>query len=186
MWLLLALLSRWPSIDQNWAPLAMWCLLAAFCATTGIADALTGTVMLLSGQRATEVFRSPLLARSPIEFWSQRWNLMFRNSAYRLIFVPAGGRKRPGLGAALVFAFSAALHEYLVVATLEHTEGNMAAFFGLQWAATLVNQWARRRFGKRLPRALGMTLTWAWMVVTAPLFFAPILEIFPLDWLRSW
>jgi hypothetical protein len=184
--LLLVLLSAWPALAEHWALLVIWCLIASFCAATGAADALTGLLMLVSGQLAAEVFRSPLLARSPIEFWSQRWNLMFRNSAYRVIFVPIGGRRRPVLGTVLVFAFSATMHEYLVVATLLETGGHMAAFFGLQGLATLLNQWARRRFGKRLPRPLGIALAWAWMVVTAPLFFTPILRIFPLEWLRLW
>lgn len=184
--LLLWLLSSWPALEAHWPLLASWCLFAAFCAATGATDLLTGTSMLLSGHRAAEVFRSPLLSRSPIEFWSQRWNLMFRNSAYRLIFVPAGGRKRPVLGAVLVFLFSAVMHEYLVVAALSHTHGHMTLFFGLHGAATLLNQWARSRFRRRLPRPVGMTLTWALMVLTAPLFFAPLLQIFPLAWLRSW
>lgn len=181
--LLLVALSLWP-LERHTSLLVIWCLFAAYCAATGAADVLTGLVMLLSGHCAEEVFRSPLLSRSPIEFWSQRWNLMFRNSAYRVIFVPVGGRRHGTFGALLVFAFSAAVHEYLVLATFTRTGGHMAAYFALQGVATLLNAWARKRTGKRLPRPLGVSLTWVWMVATGPLFFAPILDIFPLAWLR--
>jgi hypothetical protein len=184
--LLLWLLTTLPAVGDHWTPLVVWCLFSAFCAATGAADLLTAAVMLLSGHRTIEIFRSPLLSRSPIEFWSQRWNLMFRNSAYRVIFVPVGGRRRPVLAAVLVFAFSAVIHEYLVIAALERTGGHMAAFFGLQGLATLLNQWARKRFGRRWPRALGITGTWIWMVITGRLFFTPILHIFPLSSLRLW
>lgn len=184
--LLLVVLSALPTLADSALPRAAWCLLAAYCASTAVSDVLSGATMALSGHREAEVFQSPLIARSPIDFWSQRWNLMFRNAAYRLIFVPAGGRKRAVQASILVFAFSALLHEYLVVAALGHTGGHMAAFFSLQGAATLLNAWARRRTERRMPRPLGIALTWAWMLLTSPLFFVPILEIFPLETLRLW
>jgi hypothetical protein len=183
---LLAALSTWPAVVTQPLPLVAWCLWSAYFSATAVADALSGGLMVLSGHRAAEVFQTPIIARSPIDFWSQRWNLMFRNAAYRLIFVPAGGRKRAALGSALVFGFSALVHEYLVVAALGHTGGHMAAFFALQGVATHLNAWSRKRTERRMPRPLGILLMWGWMLLTSPLFFSPILEIFPLDLLRLW
>jgi D-alanyl-lipoteichoic acid acyltransferase DltB (MBOAT superfamily) len=183
---LLSLLSWWPGLPGEQLPFAAWCLFSAYCASTGLTDFLTGLLMLTSGYRASEVFQSPLLARSPIDFWSQRWNLLFRNAAYRLIFVPSGGRRRPWVGTALVFLFSAVAHEYLVLAALGSTSGHMTAFFVLQGLATQANAWVRKRTRRRMPRPLGIGATWAWMLLTSPLFFVPILDILPLEQLTLW
>lgn len=179
---LIALYFAYPRLLDLAALGTVWCLLAAFCSATGAADLLTAATMLVSGQRVEEVFRSPLLSRSPMEFWSQRWNLLFRNSAFRLIFIPWGGRRRPMLCTAIVFLWSALVHEYMVVAALGTSRGHMFAFFTLHGAATLLGLSFRGR--GRLPRALGIALHWAWMIVTGPLFFAPILQILRVrDWI---
>jgi hypothetical protein len=156
-----------------------WCLSCAYLATSGGADVLSALVMFIGSHQAQEMFRWPPLADSPRDFWSRRWNLMFRNAVHRLIFVPLRGPERPALIVALVFAYSALVHEYLVFAALGYTGGHMTAFFALHGAATLLHGVVAR--GWRLPRALAIALHLAWLGLTSPLFFAPLWEIIPSE-----
>jgi D-alanyl-lipoteichoic acid acyltransferase DltB (MBOAT superfamily) len=141
-----------------------------------------------TGVRIGPMFDAPLLARSPRDFWSRRWNLAFRNLMHRLVFEPIRARGFPRLGVALVFALSAAIHEYLVVAALGRTRGHMTAFFLLHGLATLADgTLARLRGGRRLlPRPLAIAAHLVWFLATTPLFFAPVLEIYSVHRWRLW
>ncbi len=175
--------SEWPVVDANVVAHVYWLLISAYLATSGICDLLAGLAMAISGHGAAEMFDSPLLATSPRDFWGRRWNLMFRNSAHRLLFTPLGGAQRPVLAVTAVFAWSAVVHEYLVVASLGTTSGQMSAFFGLHCMATLVQgHWARRRGTIRLARPIAVALHLAWFGGTAPLFFDPLMAIVPVHW----
>jgi hypothetical protein len=183
---LLAVLKTFPGLLQVPVLAPTWCLFSAYCAATGMCDLLTGLGMLVSGQWAEEVFRSPLLSLSPVEFWSKRWNLMFRNSAFRLLFVPLGGRRHPVWCTWGVFVFSAAVHEYVVLMALGTTRGHMSAYFLVHGCATVANLWLRRNYKITMPAPWLLLLNWVWMIATAPLFFAPILEILRVNELLSW
>jgi hypothetical protein len=179
-----ALGTHWPELHQSWPVHELWCLFAAYWASSGAADLLSAAVMLTTGHHAKEVFETPPLASSPRDFWSRRWNRMFRDTAHRLIFVPLGGRNRPLLAVSGVFLFSAAVHEYLVIAALGQTQGHMAMFFTLHGVATLLDGMRGKRGG--LPRPVAVLLHNAWLVLTAPLFFEPLLLIFPAHEWKLW
>jgi hypothetical protein len=168
----------WPVEAFGWPLVTVWNLMAAYTAAAGFVDLVAGLTMAISGYAAAEVFQSPPLATSPSEFWGIRWNSTFRNASYRLIFSYLYRRVPVRVAMALVFVWSALVHEYLVVACLGTTHGHMTAFFVLQAVAVLVHGMVRRRLGRRLPRLGAIGLHWAWMLATAPLFFAPMRQVF--------
>jgi hypothetical protein len=83
-----------------------------------------------------------------------------------------------------VFLSSAVVHEYLVLAALGRTSGHMFAFFMLHGAATLLT--GSRRTPWPVPRGVAVLLHSLWLVLTAPLFFAPLEEIFAVRYWRLW
>jgi hypothetical protein len=161
---------------------SLWCLWAGYLGATGTADLVSGLQMIASGHGCAETFVLPILARSPGDFWGRRWNLVFRNAAYRVLFQRTARRYGASAAGAAVFVWSIVAHEYLVVATLGGTRGDMALFFGLQGVMTLLLSRIRR--GQPWPTFVAIGAHWAWMIATSPLFFLPILQIFPMErWL---
>jgi Membrane bound O-acyl transferase family len=179
-----ALSTALPGLHSWWPLHALWCLYAAYLAFSGGTDLYTAAWMVLTGDSATEVFRAPPLATSPRDFWSRRWNAMFRNTAHRIVFTPLGGATRPLLSVSAVFLASALVHEYLMFAALGYSEGHMLAFFTLHGAATLIT--GARRTPWPVPRGLDVLLHSTWLVLTAPLFFAPMEQVFPVSGWRLW
>ncbi len=151
---------------------AAWSMALVYAFISGIADAVTGTVMQ-TGVRASEAFDAPLLARSPREFWGERWNLFVTRWAFRNVFIPFGGRRSPAPATLGVFVISGLMHEYLIVACgngFGERTGHTLVFFVLQGAAVLL-------LGRRkpiLPRGLAVTLNLVFLIVTTPLFFRPL------------
>lgn len=176
-----ALSTAEPQLHAYWPTHYLWCLFAAYFAASGLVDLLTGVGMLITGHQAGEIFDCPHLASSPRDFWSRRWNRMFRNAAHRLVFTPLGGAKRPLLAVGGVFLVSALVHEYIVLAALGYSRGHMSAFFALHGVTTLGT--GVRRSPWPVPRGLDVACHSAWLLVTAPLFFIPMEQILPArDW----
>lgn len=179
---LFALATEWRGLWDSYVLRSIWCLWAGYFGATGTADLVSGLQMVASGHGCAETFVLPILARSPGDFWGRRWNLVFRNAAYRVLFQRAARRYGASAAGAVVFVWSIAAHEYLVVATLGRTQGEMALFFGLQGVMTLLLSRIRR--GQPWPNLVAVGAHWMWMIATAPLFFMPILQIFPVhEWL---
>lgn len=181
---LLAFSTVFPGLWDSWVLRSLWCLCAGYLGATGAADLVSGLQMMLSGHGCAETFVVPPLARSPIDFWGRRWNLVFRNVSHRVLFQRLARRYGVAAAGAGVFLWSIVAHEYLVIATLGYTEGHMTLFFGLQGALTLVLSRSRR--GQPWPTFAAVGAHWLWMMVTAPLFFTPILEVFPAPLWRLW
>lgn len=179
--------SRWPQLHDSVLVEATWGLWLTWLAVTAITDAISGLTML-SGLHIADNFRAPVLATSPRDFWARRWNLVVHEFAARYVFMALGGRRRPILATWLVFVGSGLMHEYFVMAAIGQTVahvGWMSAFFVVHGAvvcAEMTLARARRR-GKirraRLPRAVAVVLHIVWLTATAPLFFAPLGEMFP-------
>jgi hypothetical protein len=114
--------------------------------------------------------------------------MVFRNFAFRQVFAPLGVRGHPILAVCAVFALSAVVHEYMVLASLGATRGHMSAFFLLQGLATLTELALPSRARRRLvERAwLAVPLHMGWLTLTAPLFFVPLLEMVPFHTWRLW
>lgn len=180
----LALSTAWPDLWNSFVLRSVWCLWAGYFGATGTADLISGLQMMATGHGCAETFVLPIVARSPGDFWGRRWNLVFRNVAYRVLFQRiARQHGAPSAGAA-VFLWSIVAHEYLVIATLQYSHGDMALFFGLQGVMTLLLSRIRR--GQPWPTFVAVGAHWAWMIATAPLFFLPILQVFPVQSWRLW
>jgi len=171
-----------PEVHANRFVEGFWALWFCWLALSALADLVTAAFMIAAGVDFDEVFDTPPKARSPRDFWGNRWNLFVHHFASRYLFLPLGGRHRPALATAGVFACSGAMHEYFVLACLGRPSvyaGTMMAFFALQGAAVLGEMaLRRRRRAASLPRSVAVALHLAWLTLTAPLFFAPLAEVF--------
>jgi Membrane bound O-acyl transferase family len=172
----------WPGLhDDPWVE-AFWGLWLTWLAVSALVDVLTGLAMQ-TGIAVAETFDVPPLARSPRDFWGRRWNLVVHDMVFRHVFLPLGGLRRPLRSTLGVFVISGLLHELFVVMALGRLPrhvGFMLLFFGLHGLAVMAQlAWDRgpgRR--RRMARPLAVALHLGWMTLTAPIFFAPIGEVF--------
>jgi D-alanyl-lipoteichoic acid acyltransferase DltB (MBOAT superfamily) len=85
-----------------------------------------------AGVAATPIMRAPVLARSLTEFWSDRWNLAFRDLVNPLMFRPLAARY--GLPAATMATFLASglVHELAISVPARGGFGLPTLYFLLQ------------------------------------------------------
>jgi len=138
------------------------------------------------GLSPDELFDTPLLSRSPRDFWSRRWNKFISRFALKYVALKWGTRDRVGFTLLLVFGCSGLFHEYFAwgVGGLSRAPGAMMSFFFVQALAV----WVGNRLPWQAPVWITQPLTFVWMGLTAPLFFmevAPALLAFgyPEAWL---
>ncbi|KAF0243487.1 MAG: hypothetical protein FD180_3377 [Planctomycetota bacterium] len=149
-------------------------LAAAWIAMAGLVLALhCGAFHLAScawraaGRDADPVMDAPLLATSPAEFWSGRWNRGFSDLVRDLVLRPL--RRAPRLALFAVFALSGLVHELVISVPARGGWGLPTAYFVLQGAAVALE---RSRIGKRLGLDRGLTgRLFAWAVIAGPAFF---------------
>lgn len=176
----------WALLTQPWilqTPFVGSFAIALFFYVAGV---LTTDIILaqlqLFGLRVREMFRWPILARSPSDFWSRRWNLLVTRFAAANIFYPLGGPRRAVLATLAVFLASGVMHEYVVIGTFGIAQarlGYMTAFFLLQGLAVATHRRLARKMGRlRTPIAIALQLSW--MTLTAPLFFEPLTGVLPV------
>jgi hypothetical protein len=115
---------------------------------------MTGIVFLLHfglfhllslGWRALGVDAKPLmdwpaLATSVSEFWSQRWNLAFRDLTHRHLFRPVAARYGARIALVSVFLFSGMLHDVVISLPSGAGWGGPTIYFLVQAAATFVER----------------------------------------------
>lgn len=177
---------RWPVLHHDPWVEAFWGLWITYLGVSAFVDVVTGLAMQ-TGIHVAEGFDAPPLARSPRDFWGRRWNLVVHDLVFRHVFLPLGGLRRPLRSTVGVFVISGLIHEYFVLACLGHPgryPGFMMLFFGLHGLAVMVQLAWDRGPGRRsrMARPLAIVLHLAWFTLTAPLFFAPIGEIFARAW----
>lgn len=148
--------------------------------------------MLSTGSMVTQLLQefcdAPMLATGPRDFWSRRWNLLFRNVTHACIFKPLKNLGiNPLWGVAGVFIMSCAVHEYMVLVSSESTEwlGWMTSYFVLHALSTVVNTFAARNktwseFSRKVPNFVWIVCLHVWLFCTAPLFFSPLLSCIPM------
>lgn len=177
---------RWPSLhDDPWVE-AFWGLWLTYLAVSAFVDVVTGLAMQ-TGIAVAEGFDAPPLARSPRDFWGRRWNLVVHDMVFRHVFLPLGGLRKPLRSTLGVFVVSGLIHELFVAMVLgrpsRHT-GFMMLFFGLHGLAVMGQLAWDRGPGRRrsMNRPLAIALHLGWITLTAPLFFAPMAEIFAKAW----
>ncbi len=177
---------HWPQLHANPWLEAFWALWITYFGVSAFVDLATGIAMQ-TGIPVAEGFDAPPLARSPRDFWGRRWNLMVHDMMFRHVFLPMGGLRKPLRSTFGVFFVSGVVHEHFVFATLGHPSrytGWMMAFFVVHGIAVLVQLAWDRGPGRRksMARPLAIALHLSWFTLTAPLFFAPIGEIFARAW----
>jgi len=176
----------WPGLHANPWLEAFWGLWITYLGVSAFVDLVSGLAMQ-TGIPVAEGFDAPPLARSPRDFWSRRWNLVVHDMLFRHVFLPMRGLRRPLRATLAVFALSGLVHEFFVFATLGRPSryaGFMMIFFAVHGVAVVAQLWWDRGPGRRkhMPRPLAIVLHLAWFTLTAPLFFAPIGEIFARAW----
>ena len=147
---------------------------------------LFSTVLVAVGFVPIQVFNSPLSrSTSPRDFWGRRWYLLVYGLIKRTVFVPLRKLGFSGPSAALGGYFvSGIFHEYLFVVSMRsYVAGTMTAFFLCHMVCTVVETAVMStRVGKtvaaRLPAPLSTALVTSLFLVTAPLFFDAMQELY--------
>ncbi|MCE9583319.1 MAG: DCC1-like thiol-disulfide oxidoreductase family protein [Planctomycetes bacterium] len=119
-----------------------------------------------AGIDAPPLMNSPLLAKSPSDFWNDRWNRGFSDLARALVLRPL--RRRPGFALFAVFAVSGLVHELVISVPVLAGWGLPTAYFLFQGAVLALE---RSHIGKRL----GLGSGWrgrvlAWVAIAGPAF----------------
>jgi len=125
----------------------------------------------LRGISYMDPFRSPFFARSPGEFWSQRWNTWVSHLLYRYVFLPIGGIRNPVRGVFASFAVSGLVHEAVFGFVAGHLTGWMMMYFLTQASLVLLTSNIRvfRRLTRRMP-SVCWVLTMMIMLATGSMF----------------
>jgi alginate O-acetyltransferase complex protein AlgI len=130
-----------------------------------------------SGIDAPPIMRSPIAARSLAEFWGERWNIAFAESARRFLLRPLARRWGVGRAGAFVFLVSGIVHETVVSLPARGGWGGPTLYFLLQaGGAALEKNALGRRIGLGA-EARGRAWTLAVTALPLPLLFhAPFAE----------
>lgn len=174
LWELIALLvaALPPEADGFWVRSASL-ILYFVLNLTALADLVICIVQLL-GASIDELFDWPLLARSPRDFWSRRWNRFISRFALKHVALPLSGKLHPTFVTLIVFFLSGLFHEYFAwgAAGKGTLPLSMMTFFLIHGAVVAVAQ-THRAF-TQLPAPVTHILTFLLMLVTSPLFFRAI------------
>jgi len=157
---------------------AEWPLLRGWVGMTGLVFMLHfGSFHVLScvwraaGIDAKPLMNWPLLAESVSEFWGKRWNLAFRDYAYRFLFRPLSGRLGPRAGLAAGFLFSGVAHDLVISVPAGAGYGLPTLYFVIQGLGLLFE---RSKFGK----AFGLGEGWRGRAFTAIIVISPAYVLF--------
>lgn len=129
----------------------------------------------LAGLPATDFAGNFFLAPTPAEFW-RRYNRPVSQFFWEYLFKPAGGLRHPIRATAVIFAFSAVLHEYVFDVPAGRILGYQLVFFALHGIASLTTLRARP---SGWIRGSCIILTFAFNLATARIFFASVNAVIP-------
>jgi hypothetical protein len=162
--------------NGEWLRSASRMLLGAAMVYTAMEGATLGLLFAhrLAGIAVPPIQAMPIAARSVGEFWGKRWNRPVSDWLGEYVFAPLRRRRRPLLGLVLVFAASAAMHAWVFYAGGGvRAAAGVALFFLLQAPWLMLESRLRVT---RWPALAGHAWTLGWLLLTAPLFVAPVLE----------
>jgi hypothetical protein len=176
------------SFSIDWETYPFWAehavkVVATFLVLVPLAN-VASSVWRLVGGRGLDFMDNPFAARTPADFW-RRYNRPVHEFLQHDVFVPAGGRRRPIVGAIAVFLVSAAIHEYVFSVAVRRVQGYQTAFFLLQGVAVAGTLRAKPRGATA---AACVIATFTFNVATAVLFFASVNRVIPfyLHSVRLW
>jgi len=99
---------------------------------------------LFAGKKVSPIYREPILARSPADFWTNRVNLYVGQSLFRFVYIPIGLKFGADVGILCAFLFSGLLHEYQFDVSSTAITGHLLAFFALQGLAVVTEMRSKR------------------------------------------
>lgn len=168
-------------------------IIRGWCGLLGIVFLLHfGTFHLLAlcwrrvGIDARPIMRAPLLALSPSDFWSRRWNLAFHDLAESEVFKPLLRRTNAAFALFVTFLASGLVHDLVISLPARGGYGLPTVYFLLQGLGIILE---RSAFGKRL----GLNDGWlgrlfAWVITLGPvtlLFHEPFITRIILPFLEA-
>lgn len=137
--------------------------------------AVLGALLALGGLARRPFTQDPILAATPAGFW-RRYNLEAGRWFHADVFRPLRHRRGPVAATMGTFLVSGLLHEHLAAVLVGRVQGYQLAFFLVHGLAVV----ATARWRPRGPyRVLGIALTFAFVTITAVLFFASLENIAP-------
>ncbi len=129
------------------------------------------------GVAANPIMNAPLLATSLGRFWSERWNLAFRDLAHRFVFRPTIRQVGPAAATMLVFLVSGAIHDIVISVPVRAGYGLPTLYFVIQGVGLLIE---RSKTARRMGigrGAIGWTYCLAFTLgPIALLFHRPFVE----------
>jgi alginate O-acetyltransferase complex protein AlgI len=124
------------------------------------------------------IMNAPLRAHSVSAFWGGRWNLAFRDVAYRFVFRPSLARFGAAGAGRIVFLFSGMLHELAI--SLPAQGG-----FGLPFLYFMIQSMAVELEHSSLGRHLGLRRGWRGWLFAALVVVSPAGLLFHRPWLEN-
>jgi Membrane bound O-acyl transferase family len=127
----------------------------------------------LAGRRVRPIMNQPLAATSPVDFWSRRWNLAFRDAIALIFFRPLARTYGPRVAAFATFILSGLMHEAVISLPARGGYGLPTLYFTVQGiAAGLERRW-KHQTSTRCGTILSRITTAAVVIVPLPLLFPP-------------
>lgn len=130
-------------------------LLAAYPVLDGACIALVSLMRVLGG-RARDIYRDPIAARTPADFW-RRYNRVYGEFLKEDVYRPLAARLHPAAAGLLTFLASGIMHEYVFGVAIGRVQGYQLAFFLLQGVGAVATMGWRPR-GARAIVGVGLTL----------------------------
>ncbi|KAF7091389.1 hypothetical protein CFC21_093981 [Triticum aestivum] len=123
-------------------------------------------------------FDRPLLASSLSDFWGRRWNLVMSGILRAAVYDPMQARVGKPAGIMATFLVSGLMHEAMMCyITLRRPTGAMLAFFMLQGAARVAEDWCSARGLRPRPRAVRTLLVLVSIASTAFWLILPLVSM---------
>jgi Na+-transporting NADH:ubiquinone oxidoreductase subunit NqrB len=157
---------------------------------SGTIDIHSAIIGALFGVYIPDFCDAPLRSTSPRDFWSRRWNLLFRHVMHKSIFTELRRKGyNPIIGALLVCFASALLHEYMVWISCDGKPGWMTLFFVIHTTATIFETLLAKTldpYMAHVPNIVKTAMFAMLMAMTAPLFMEPAQQCIPFMRWRLW
>ncbi|MEZ5941344.1 MAG: MBOAT family protein [Planctomycetaceae bacterium] len=129
------------------------------------------------GFAATPLMNWPVASHSLSDFWSNRWNLAFRDLTSQFLFRPLTRHVSPAMALFSSFVASGLVHELVITVPAGGGYGGPTLFFGIQAAGILLE---RSSIGKKWGLNRGLR---GWMFATT-LLLLPVPLLLPPAFVR--
>jgi alginate O-acetyltransferase complex protein AlgI len=137
----------------------------------GLLNMLAG-LWRYAGADCKSLFRAPLLSKSLVEFWGQRWNLAFSEMTSLAVFRPLRGKIGNRAATTAAFLFSGLLHELAISVPVNAGFGLPMLYFALHGVAMSMEQrWHRAAKPIDAIAWRGRLWTMAWILIPLPILF---------------